>query len=95
MSCKNCIHYEKCHSINLDFADSVDPNHICQFFKNKFDFAEVKHAHWVLNKHQAADEKSYCCSLCAEGGSDFGFDAYCNACGAKMERYSFSNDTTK
>jgi hypothetical protein len=49
------------------------------------DFVEVKHGEWVLNRHQAPDEKSYFCSLCAEGGSDYGIDNYCPHCGAKMD----------
>ena len=52
---------------------------------NNTDEVNIKHAYWVLNKHQAADEKSYFCSLCAEGGSDLGLDNYCNYCGAKMD----------
>ena len=41
MTCKDCICYEKCKSNRLDFADSAEPTHICQHFKNKADFVEV------------------------------------------------------
>ena len=41
MTCKDCVHYEKCKSLRLDFADSVNPNHTCQYFKNKTDFVEL------------------------------------------------------
>lgn len=46
---------------------------------------EVRHAHWEYNRHQAPHEKSYFCSLCAEGESDYGMDKYCSRCGAKMD----------
>ena len=41
MICKDCVHYEKCKPLRLDFADSVNPNQTCQYFKNKADFVEV------------------------------------------------------
>ena len=41
MSCKDCVHYEKCKPIRLDFASSVNPNHICDYFKNKANFVEL------------------------------------------------------
>lgn len=41
VTCKKCIHYEKCKSINVDFADSANPKRICHYFKNKADVAEV------------------------------------------------------
>ena len=50
------------------------------------DVVEVKHGEWVFNRHQAPNEKTYYCSLCAEGESDYGRDNYCPNCGAKMDR---------
>jgi hypothetical protein len=71
--------------ISKDIADG------CRFFKNKADFVEVKHGEWVLNRHQAPDEKSYFCSLCAEGGSDYSIDNYCLNCGADMRKGGADN----
>ena len=85
MSCTNCLHRPVCLVYIKRIEQSRSLDDFCIDCLNKDNFVEVKHAYWVLNKHQAEDEKSYFCSLCAEGGSDFGFDAYCNACGAKMD----------
>jgi hypothetical protein len=49
------------------------------------DVVEVVHGKWMFNRHQAPNEKSYYCSLCAEGESDYGRDNYCPNCGAKMD----------
>lgn len=48
------------------------------------DVEPVRHGKWEYNKHQAPYEKSYFCSECAEGESDYGRDNYCQKCGAKM-----------
>lgn len=48
MKCEDCICYEKCKSSKLDFAESADPNHICQYFKNKADYAEIKQLQELL-----------------------------------------------
>ena len=45
-TCRECICYEKCKSSKLDFAESAEPTHICQYFKkpenNWVDFKEEK-----------------------------------------------------
>ena len=46
---------------------------------------EVVHGRWVFNRGAAPNEKSYFCSVCAEGESDYGTDNYCPNCGAKMD----------
>ena len=58
MTCKDCVHYEKCKPLRLDFANSVNPNHTCQHFKNKADFVEVKHGEWEIKSeiHQMFDD---------------------------------------
>ena len=45
----------------------------------------VKHGKWIFNEHQAFNEKSYFCSECTEGESDYGTDNYCPNCGARMD----------
>ena len=48
------------------------------------DVAPIRYGRWKYNTHQAPHEKSYFCSECAEGESDYGRDNYCPKCGAKM-----------
>lgn len=49
------------------------------------EIAEGKPGHWVYNRGQAFGEPCYFCSLCIDGGSDYGLDNYCPNCGAKMD----------
>ena len=44
----------------------------------------IKHGKWVFNEHQSCNEKSYFCSECATGESDYGTDNFCSNCGADM-----------
>ena len=46
----------------------------------------VVYGKWEFNRHQAPNEKSYFCSICAYGESDYGTDSYCPNCGAKMNK---------
>lgn len=78
--CKDCIHYDVCqYHIDEETEMTVAE---CDYFKNKADFVEVKHANWIY------EVKYYSCSNCA--GKRFnlllGTDAeYCPYCGAKMD----------
>ena len=61
----------------------------CLENKEKFPASNVepiKYGKWEFNTHQAPDEKAYFCSVCAEGGSDYGTDKYCPNCGARMNK---------
>ena len=49
------------------------------------DVAPVVHGEWIYNRGQAYGEPLYFCSLCVEGGSEYGKDNYCPHCGAKMD----------
>ena len=49
------------------------------------DVQEVKHGEWLYNRGQAPGEPLYYCSLCIDGGSDWGKDNFCPHCGAKMD----------
>ncbi len=76
MTCKDCICYEKCKSNRLDFAESAEPTHICQYFKNKADFEKVTRCKdcynvedldgtlycWYFNKNVYEDD------FCSNGG---------------------------
>ena len=44
----------------------------------------INYGHWKFNRGAAPGEKSYFCSVCAEGESDYGNDNYCPKCGSKM-----------
>ena len=57
MTCKDCIHYDRCYLIEHYGADIEDVE-TCEGFKNKADFAEVKHGHWI----KSGNEKK--CSVC-------------------------------
>ena len=49
------------------------------------DAVEVVHGRWEYNRGAAPSEKSYYCSVCISGESDYGTDNYCPNCGAKMD----------
>jgi hypothetical protein len=49
------------------------------------DAVEVVHGRWKFNRGAAPNEKSYFCSVCTDGESDYGNDNYCHNCGAKMD----------
>lgn len=49
------------------------------------DAIEVVHGEWIFNRGQAYGEPLYFCSVCTDGGSEWGTDKYCPNCGAKMD----------
>ena len=49
------------------------------------DVVEVVHGYWEFNRGQAYGEPLYFCSVCTDGGSEWGKDKYCSNCGAKMD----------
>jgi hypothetical protein len=49
------------------------------------DVVEVVHGYWEFNRGQAYGEPLYFCSVCTDGGSEWGKDKYCPNCGAKMD----------
>lgn len=49
------------------------------------DVVEVVHGKWEFNRGQAYGEPLYFCSVCTDGGSEWGKDKYCPNCGAKMD----------
>ena len=83
-TCKDCIHSDLCGTFTRPcMPDEANASErLCQDFKNRADFVEVKHGEWIYNV------KYYSCSICA--GKRFnlllGTDAeYCPYCGAKMD----------
>ena len=82
MTCKDCIHYKMCDfpSITNDITIAKS----CEDFKNKADYAEVKHGKW-----KRRGQEIYC-SVCKNESAfnPFGaskFSDYCPHCGAKMD----------
>lgn len=78
-SCKECLHHDFC---NVDgYIDAED----CKVFKNKADFVEVKHGHWIW-----LEGNLYECSECpskteVDECMNEPLYEYCPYCGAKME----------
>ena len=94
MTCKDCIHYDVCggfipSDLDRDVFDYCkkgkteeipDIDERCNSFKNKADFAEVKHGEWI-KEHLIGCEPCYFCSLCGKlHDQDYN---YCHNCGAK------------
>ena len=79
MTCKDCLSYEICMKWTdcwLDTDRACDCNH----FKNKADYAEVKHGYWI------EDGEYQVCSVCGEEHHWDEYRAtYCEDCGAKMD----------
>ena len=90
MTCKDCIHYDMCYLIEHYGADE-DKACVCKDFKNKSDFAEVKHGKWRSEMREQCDwrgkKQNYyqpnSCSVCHEAVVER--TPYCPYCGAKME----------
>ena len=83
MACKGCIHYNVCRDEHKDKLK-------CSEYRNKADYAEVKHGEWiddmkVISTVGGVEMKAlvgYRCSLC--GRAELRKEPYCN-CGAKMD----------
>ena len=64
MKCKDCVHYQMCHSIDLDAP--------CVAFKNKADFVEVVRCKDCM--HRSTDDfRSFYCRKDEVGCKDDGF----------------------
>ena len=86
MTCYDCIHCDVCSGIG---ACSYHCSNVCKckFFKNKADYAEVKHGEWILRR-QSNGVKTHQCSVCGRPIYTIDEDLenyapYCH-CGAKM-----------
>ena len=94
-TCKDCLHFDVCKyrdekvSIGTKVEELVSDDFTC--FKNKADFAEVKHGEWIASdKHFSYYQ--YKCGKC--GRDDYTqtdrngqckLMRYCPNCGAKMD----------
>lgn len=85
--CIDCIHRDVCRNA---YTLKVEPPNVCGSFKNKADFVEVKHGHWIDDIQKITTVAGvecngivgYKCSLC--GRHEGSKEPYCN-CGAKMD----------
>ena len=79
MTCKDCLHLRVCKACEIE-----RPEEICNHFKNKEDFQEVKHGEWITpTKIKGMNIAVPHCSLCGNVPCDKAL--YCPYCGAKMD----------
>lgn len=72
-------------SCQIEYYDFVGDKQVArQYYGQIIKYPLVKEGKWEFNTHQAPGEKSYFCSVCAEGESDYGRDKFCPNCGANM-----------
>ena len=87
MTCRDCFKFSDCmewESTKYYGLDACCNNveSVCEDFKNKADFVEVKHGYWITRK-SIHKEEFYVCSACASATDDIW--RYCPNCGAKMD----------
>ncbi len=85
MTCRDCIHCEVCDFISI--TNDITIAKSCDYFKNKADYAEVKHGKWIVTKTEfgwncCEYPTEYKCSVC--GRTEKREELYCH-CGAKMD----------
>lgn len=92
MTCKDCINYSSC----LGRGD-VAPKELmegaeddCDLFKNKADYAEVKHGHWIVPSGEIKifENRYVICSECnvmIPLVKELNGYCFCPNCGAKMD----------
>ena len=84
MTCKNCLHYEVCLAVfsskGMYLGDDAEK---MKCFKNKADFAEIKHGKWQLHP-----DGSGTCSVCGKHQVCIwdldNWQNFCGHCGADM-----------
>lgn len=102
MTCKDCIYYEHCHSeiaygmgsddLTGEYFTDIETR--CKSFKNKADYAEVKHGKWETGHFEGGifDGTNFeKCNVCQFERlfEDVRFKTtfnYCPNCGAKMDK---------
>lgn len=101
MTCNNCIHGEMCAKRNKmvqidehtwdEYELTYNVENLCEHFKNKTDYAEVKHGRWQSEMRERCDWKGRkqqyyqpnSCSVCHEAVVER--TPYCPWCGAQMD----------
>ena len=96
MTCKDCIHHDLCRDSGTLMYHAMRAGRLtenverkCPFkkFKNKADYAEVKHGYW--KEYFSAGKFHYDCSVCDDGFATKErcktVPNYCSNCGAIMD----------
>ena len=88
-SCFDCIHEEICDMPIITDGRKNASN--CNKFKNKADFVEVKHGHWIAKASTHISKRGrlihydrYKCSVCGKWNGRHNTE-FCPKCGAKMD----------
>ena len=86
-SCWDCIHCGACSDAgDSGFSCLKEDVSKCEHFKNKADYAEVKHGEWTLETDEEMPNplfKLVICSVCKDKAN--GTYNFCPHCGAKMD----------
>lgn len=77
------IEQEKLHELLKHKTDESLAYFLAAYLVHNDVYVQKK-ASWVFNDHGAPGEPTFFCSACTDGSSDYGKDAFCNSCGAKM-----------
>ena len=99
-TCKDCVHYEVCMDFTTlkesEFCQNYDKQEdLCDYFKNKADFVEVKHGEWLYWQPDGTNHL-WKCSVC-DGAivTPMRFVAkhiaFCEHCGADMRKEGADN----
>ena len=99
MTCKDCIHFDRCKGLyrfeRLQRAVSKG----CPYFKDRSRFVKLLHAEWVEDEDMYGDP-IYHCSNCnehfvlEEGTPTDNCYSYCPNCGAKMDEQALKERET-
>lgn len=87
-TCKDCFNFGECLKSGETPHYAVDGCHtdvekLCKNFKNKSDYAEVKHGTWSRGTELSEYAR---CSACNRKMNSYCYGyAYCPLCGAKMD----------
>ena len=90
-TCNDCLYHETCYGriaycMDIDEAtgkEILDIEKRCKDFKNKADYAEVKHGEWKL--HPDGSGTCSCCNRTQKFVWDYdNAQNFCGHCGAKM-----------
>jgi hypothetical protein len=89
MTCKDCIHIGVCYAVKA-VGENQESDKYCMSFKNKADYAEVKHGEWIKLdgewREQGTNKQLIIrqCSFCGTFYQNAPY-IYCPNCGAKMD----------
>lgn len=88
MTCKDCIHYEICSLwTTTDLNDDKAYEHCYGRFKDKDNFEEITHGHWIYDRTYYEADECYCsiCNQLMTTAKDVRMN-YCPRCGARMDK---------